>query len=350
MNERKYYLDILRIIAITGVLLMHVSGHCIGEDVRSMNWQVCNIFDSGTRWAVPLFVMISGSLFLDSNKKISINKIYTKYILRLIIAYIFWSFIYTLCFSTLRYYNLFSFDGIWNTIVGTLKGGMYHFWFIFMIIGLYVMTPVLKELVNNSSEKVMKYWMVIMFVFAFCIPVLELINPFNEIFGGNIGSLNLGLLGGGYIFYYVLGHYLNDKWLSKKQRIVCYVLGIAGFIFTLVHTGIASYVKGEETVYFRDNLTPNVLFMSVAIFIFVKQKFRDVQLKEKNKKVIFVLSKYSFGIYLVHELILSNIDGLNITVFSPVLTIIVLFTITSVLSFLVTYVIDKTRFLRNYII
>lgn len=161
MNRRKYYLDYLRIIAILGVIFMHTGGHCQGENIRSLNWQVCNIFNTGTRWAVPTFVMISGSLFLK--KDINLKRIYSKNILRLVIAFVFWSTIYTLVFSTFKYYNLFSIQGIFNTITGMFKG-YYHMWFIFMIIGLYMVTPILKVCIDNISEKLLKYWMFISFI------------------------------------------------------------------------------------------------------------------------------------------------------------------------------------------
>lgn len=126
-----FYIDMLRVLAIIAVLLMHTAGHRSPNEVSTIEWQICNIFDSGTRWAVPIFVMISGCLFLDKNKEISIKKLYRKNILRIITAYIFWSLIYTLVFSTIKYYKLLLMEGIINTIAGTLKGGCIIFGIFF---------------------------------------------------------------------------------------------------------------------------------------------------------------------------------------------------------------------------
>ena len=96
-NSRKYYLDILKIISCIAVIVLHTCS----KDMKlvspfSNRYQVLNFFDSVARFAVPIFVMVSGALFLDRNKKIDTKKLYTKNILRLVIAYIFWSIMYGL--------------------------------------------------------------------------------------------------------------------------------------------------------------------------------------------------------------------------------------------------------------
>jgi surface polysaccharide O-acyltransferase-like enzyme len=96
---RSYHLDILRIIAIFSVLLMHTAGHTSSffqNSPQTFTYQFLSIFDTATRFAVPVFVMISGALFLDSNKVLSTKKLYRKNILRLVIAFFFWSLIYVL--------------------------------------------------------------------------------------------------------------------------------------------------------------------------------------------------------------------------------------------------------------
>ena len=71
MKKRIIYLDILRVIAIFAVVLMHASSEIQLQyelDVRSVPFFVANIFDTVTRFAVPLFLMISGRLMINSGK------------------------------------------------------------------------------------------------------------------------------------------------------------------------------------------------------------------------------------------------------------------------------------------
>ena len=61
-------------------------------DIRTAEWAAMNFYDSIVRWAVPVFTMISGALFLS--KDIPVRKIYSKYIFRIFTAFLFWSLLY----------------------------------------------------------------------------------------------------------------------------------------------------------------------------------------------------------------------------------------------------------------
>ena len=95
-SQRIIAFDVMRIISIFAVILLHYSSQRFYISFPSSEWEIRNIYDSMVRWGVPVFVMISGALFLDSNKKLSIKRLFTKNILRIICAFLFWSFIYLL--------------------------------------------------------------------------------------------------------------------------------------------------------------------------------------------------------------------------------------------------------------
>ena len=87
--KRIYWLDLLRIISILSMILLHVAASFwYVSPSNSYNWIIMNIYDSLVRFCVPVFLMISGALFL-SQKEINIKKLYTKNILRLLISLIF---------------------------------------------------------------------------------------------------------------------------------------------------------------------------------------------------------------------------------------------------------------------
>ncbi|MBR3027382.1 MAG: acyltransferase family protein [Bacteroidales bacterium] len=73
--NRVLYLDILRIMAIIAVVMLHVSAQRFYVSFPSYEWEVRMFFNSMVRWGVPIFVMISGALFLDPQKKISLAKL-----------------------------------------------------------------------------------------------------------------------------------------------------------------------------------------------------------------------------------------------------------------------------------
>ena len=74
-SNRVVCLDCLRVIASFAVVLIHVSAwFALNRPLVGVNCY--NILGDMVRWCVPIFVMISGALFLDSKK--DIKEIYQK--------------------------------------------------------------------------------------------------------------------------------------------------------------------------------------------------------------------------------------------------------------------------------
>ena len=73
-NGRILYFDFLRIFATFAVMVLHVAGqNWNGTSVPSFEWQTFNLFHSITRFGVPIFVMISGALFLNKRELYTIT-------------------------------------------------------------------------------------------------------------------------------------------------------------------------------------------------------------------------------------------------------------------------------------
>ena len=93
--ERTIYFDYLRVFATFSVMILHTAAlNWYATDVNGFDWQVFNFYDGISRWSVPAFVMMSGTLFL--NRDVSIKTIYIKYIFRMMISFIVWSAVYAL--------------------------------------------------------------------------------------------------------------------------------------------------------------------------------------------------------------------------------------------------------------
>src|SRR3989304_5868153 len=84
------WLDNARISAIFAVVLLHVAyGVVIENDIGTNYWWFANIFDSSARWCVPVFVMISGALLLDSSKNEDSLTFYKKRLSRILLPVLF---------------------------------------------------------------------------------------------------------------------------------------------------------------------------------------------------------------------------------------------------------------------
>ena len=95
---RLLYADVLRIFAAIAVIILHTSSFdWYSTPVSSYEWQMFNIYDSATRWCVPVFLMLSGMLFLNVEKPMPTSRIYLKYIPRILSALVFWGVFYGIC-------------------------------------------------------------------------------------------------------------------------------------------------------------------------------------------------------------------------------------------------------------
>jgi len=342
-KERKLNLDYLRVFATLATITLHVAAqNWQTTDINGFEWQVFNIYNSIVRWCVPVFVMISGALFL--NKNLTLKTIYSKYILRLIIAFGVWSSFYTFLYT----------DGK-REFVKYFIIGPYHLWFIWMIIALYMAIPFLKLL--TEKEIIIKYYIVLSIVFAFIIPTVgTIINHFgNEdmrwimdsiITAVNSMKFNVVL---GFSSYFVLGNYIYNKELSKKQRIIIYLTGILGFIMTILLSSISSVKLQKHLVSYYSEFSFNVLLESIAVFT----SFKYVNWsKVKLDKVISTLSKYSFAIYLIHIWVLDRLQlsGVNTLSMNPIISVPVISIIVFLISIVIAAILNHIPIVKKYIV
>lgn len=354
-SKRQIWIDYLRVIASMAIVVLHVTAYnWYLVDVNSNSWLTFNFFDSLVRFGVPIFVMISGTLFL--NKEVDMAHLFKKHILRLILAYVFWCAVYYFLggnsireqFVLLSKGNLLS--------LSTLIRGHYHMWFIPMIIGLYLCIPLLKKITEN--EKLTKYFLVISFFFGVLLP--ELSSLFRDFTGETVSVVTDSLYGVinqvdvnvvlGFSFYFVLGFWLVKKEFSAKQRMVIYILGFAGFLLTFALTYAASQRNVVPTDTYYDYFSVNVLMESVAVFVL----FKDIRFKEnKGSKTASLLSKYSFGVYLVHVLLIEQIYrwfGIDTLSFATYVSVPAISLVVIVGSFLISALLNLIPVVRDYLV
>ena len=165
-QPRIIYLDLLRLLATLAVIMLHVSCMAIEVSTNHISNSIGLAYDSLCRWCVPVFVMISGSLFLNKEKQITIMSLYKKYILRIIVAFVSWTAIYIWVFEPFLHiikHIPFSPSSFMDALRDPLTPG-FHMWFLPMIIMLYIFLPFFKLVVND--EKLSNYFLLLWFVWA----------------------------------------------------------------------------------------------------------------------------------------------------------------------------------------
>ena len=173
-SQRIFSFDIIRVIAIMAVVMIHVAAPFVVDyAATSKEFFVGNICDSLSRIGVPLFVMLSGALLLKEDKPFPMKKMFQSTLILLISLYA-WSFIYAVTFKVL--WPLMHQETInWISFGKALIMGHYHQWYLFMIIGIYLITPVLKTFVKQDNIRIIQWLIILSIIFRFS---AELVNFF----------------------------------------------------------------------------------------------------------------------------------------------------------------------------
>lgn len=167
-KERNNRISYLRAVACIAIVLLHViqySDIAYSDSLDVSFRLVSMIIIQLLFWAVPVFLMISGSLHLDQNRNFSYKKLFGKYIKRMIISLLAFSFIYQIIDVLLGQLKL-NFSIILNTLLNVFNGtGWAHLWYIYLLIGMYLMLPIFRLIIESSNKFDIKYFLIIMVVF-----------------------------------------------------------------------------------------------------------------------------------------------------------------------------------------
>lgn len=273
--------DVIRTVAIIFVIAIHSCARLNNAMVLETN-QFGVMHWSVTLWhiiyiAVPLFVMLSGALLLGKDE--SLGVFFKKRFKRVLIPFIAWSVIWGVF---LFYKENKTMAGCLPWIVISFFNNGVHgiYWFVYLILGLYLITPLLRKITLNADRNLQIYFVGILlltYLLGHYLPNIQLTHRFvsdNLIF----------------IFYYVSGYVIYNNIEKIKPYLKWLFL-----ILVLV------YVLGVTTTMFwgkADGLSI-IVFEAVLSFTLI------MALPNKNRKSVELISKMSYGIYLTHFAIIS---------------------------------------------
>lgn len=368
-NPRLFYADLLRIFSVFGVIVIHVGGSgWYTKAAYTWDWQIMNMWHDIFRWPVPIFVMISGMFNIEKFDteqplKIGINRTMKK-IFHIYCALVFWTIFYKIFIPVISNYNIkeffmapLSFLNIREIIYYPYQaiGGdsWYHLWFLYMIIGLYVLTPMVKIFVMNCRKSYLEYFLMIVFAIGMVIPFYNFINTLKNIpllpHRIHISTPELS----GFIGYYIAGYYFSKYKLSKKMEHIFYGLGILSTLFTILGTSFISIKRNELNQTLLGSNAPNIMIETIAIFLFIKSKFENIKFSKLCGNIITSISKCSFGIYFIHVFMIrfiNNYFGLSWNTFNPIISVPIICILVFLLSYIVSLIISKMPILKKYII
>jgi len=297
MNRAKsgniFYIDLLRFVAATAVVIIHVLGPLrqLYGQIPTMEWLAPASYNAATRWAVPVFMMISGALLLSSRKEFQAGLYLSKRLSKVAVPFIGWTIIYAVVTGML--------GSGWNDFLQALQASpneptWYHMWFFYDFIPLYFVIPFLAPVLRRLDGELAK-----MLLFAYA-------TLFTMKWIGVHSFLMQNLIL--YTGYLVLGWYLFNR--DNRESVRIWVMaGIGMLLLNIVGTYLLALETGKYSSFFMGYKTLNTAVIGGMIFV-LAQRYAD-RVRGKVRAFISKVARYSLGIYLIHPLFLIPVRDLD---------------------------------------
>ncbi|MDB5157092.1 MAG: hypothetical protein JWR50_1799 [Mucilaginibacter sp.] len=336
------WINSLRLIALFAVIMLHVSAIPLGQygHIPINEWLVADFYNALVRFAVPVFVMITGALTL--HREYELSAFLKKRLSRVVVPFLFWSLVYV----WYAWYNeelVFNGDAWANVkqVLHQLKyGSSYHLWYVYMLIGLYFFIPIISKFVRNATRREVEYFLVMwLAVMILSQPVISAINT----------RVDLHYFAG-YAGYLVLGHYLTF-YVNYSKRFMVWMCVL--FFTMLIVITIGTYLLYKYTRFITllyEPVGPTIVLLSSCVFLL--GRFTKVQLPAFIVKAKNFACEYNFGIYLSHALILYFLDepfGISFKLCTPLISIPVTAIICFMLSLLLVWLLSKIPFAGKWL-
>lgn len=195
MNKKRIiYLDVVRVVACLMVIVQHSPMPSLGE-VNSVLFSATSFLSYP---CVPLFFMVSGALLLPVNNSSSGLLFIRKRLSKIFFPTLLW----TIFYFVVRIVNDQPIE--WVNILSIPFSPQGHgvLWFMYVLVGLYLLAPIISHWLRQSTKKELEFYLVLWFI-TLSFTHLENVLQISE------GYYNALCYFGGYIGYFVLGYYLH---------------------------------------------------------------------------------------------------------------------------------------------
>jgi surface polysaccharide O-acyltransferase-like enzyme len=332
-----YWISNLRVFATLVVILLHTSGNAITPlgKLPIDYWWICQIITTFGRFAVPVFAILSGYLLLDRYD--NLEDFLKKRLVRIFIPFLIWLFIYMIhgTFWGIKSERVVWLSSDWLIrILTNNASGSGHLWFVYMLLGLYLFTPILSRWLKDAPKIEIEFFLGMWLVANVGFLLLEKFYNIKPFFDFRYFT--------GFLGYFVWGAYFKKYpiLISVKNKIIALLLFMLGWIATILVSGYFTIHTGKYDTFLGYH-SPFVVMMSVGIVIFFQQLLNQ----SFAEKIITEIDGSSYGIFLMHWLvmkILSRQFHINYALYhNPIYGILLHFILIVVISIIVIGVIRR---------
>lgn len=152
-SARRSEYDLARIVSISLVVLIHVVAPYVAPEAQRLGHPgLINLLSRELRFAVPMFVMLTGALLWSRpfGGALSWRGFFTRRFKVVLAPYVVWSALYVSVGLRLGIKQIPSFNQVVRDIV--LGTTWYHLYFVPVIIGVYLFTPVARVLARRGMH------------------------------------------------------------------------------------------------------------------------------------------------------------------------------------------------------
>ena len=305
MRQKVVFFDVLRCVAAMAVVTIHVLGpyrEQLGE-ISDSAWITATTFNSFSRWAVPVFIMITGALMLSDTREFDLRYYVRRRLGKVLVPFLVWSVFYAL----LSGLTAAGYDA--TTALATLKAlpeheTYYHLGFFYYFIPLYVVVPFFRHYVQHTDRGgvvgLTAAWLLLTVLFLFKLD--------------GFWSHQLILYSGYLLLGYCLYHY---RWPPLGLLVV---LGGAGLLLTAYMVVSNSFAAGEYTVgRWLSYKTINTAL--IAAMVFALGRLIGKSLSRAWLERAAIMSRHSLGIYLLHPVFLWPVREYDLYFAHPIIMI-----------------------------
>lgn len=285
-RTRITYFDWLRGAATLAVVLLHVfnkmlTDHSVGElgVPLVIAWTELQLLL--TRWAVPVFLMITGALLLDPARTVDWRKI-GRYLARMAAVLLIFCPVYT-CMSARAVTPAAIATGIGKAFT---QGSWDHLWYVYALIGLYLLTPLLAPYVRHTSAGQQRVTLLVLAIPTLVIPTLN--------FATGAGVVTFVWITSS-VFYYLLGTYAHQHLrLNGRMRL----LGLGALVLCAVSILALVLLQGRYPKWLIRPECPLIALWSLYVFLAARERLDG----KAPVRLLADASQMSLAIYLLHPL------------------------------------------------
>lgn len=291
MRERVLFFDLLRCVAAIAVIAIHVLAPYRTElgEIPFDQWLTAIGVNSVSRWAVPVFILITGALMLSDTRPFDAQYYVKRRLGKVLIPFLVWSLFYA-------YLSGWTAQGFDFTIAKEVLSNSphhatyYHLGFFYYFIPLYFVIPLFQWMVRNTDDATL-YAYLALWLFTSTLFLFKIDGPWSN---------QMWL----YMGYLPLGYVLFKKVPLNRTAIALFTgFGLVALAVTFAMVVMMSLDAGQYTVgRWLSYKTLNVVLAASMIFMLCRYVGEGVP--PKIQKVVSFISQYSLGIYLLHPIFL----------------------------------------------